>query len=116
MFHVGQKVVCINDDFSHFQWKISYASFPRKDVVYSIRAVGEDLWLNLPNAIPTKDVTVWLNELINPPRFWNDVPIPYEYGFPGCMFKPLEEKKTDISTFTKILDNVKNNKVIEYVD
>lgn len=85
-FHVGQKVVCIDDNFSR-----KFVTNPVMSKIYTLREV-----------YPFADgIGVLLDEIRNEPRQWSD-----DYGEPGfraSRFRPVVEKKTDISIFTEML-------------
>ncbi len=89
-FQVGQRVVCINDRF-HGHKRNGFA-LPKQGQVYTIRRLVSRGY----------GVGLLLNEIQNPERqFIND------YGEPGFLahrFRPVVERKTDISIFTKMLD------------
>jgi hypothetical protein len=83
----GQKVVCINDDFSEFVRAV-YAQLPVKGRTYTIREV----FLGRERIVKGGDsatVGLLLHELVNPPD-------PFhaggeELGFSSERFAPLEE-------------------------
>lgn len=90
-FHIGQKVVCINDEWYHPPSPFAISK-PRLGVVYRIRAIEHCL---------IADATyLLLDEVINPivPGFRN------EPDFLATCFRPIVEKKTDISVFTAMLN------------
>jgi hypothetical protein len=80
---VGQKVVCINDQFDAgiFQF---YTALPKKDVVYVIREVK--VGVNLKGEMG--EICVYLIGLVNPKS--TQPPFP-ERGFNAERFRPLEE-------------------------
>jgi hypothetical protein len=98
MFHIGQKVVCIAGFKRH---GFGLETFPVKDGVYTIRDLcrcGDTLGLRL-------------EEIINQP-------MPYAEGrleavFGAQFFRPLIERKTDISCFTRILDKVNKRETVK---
>lgn len=95
MFRVGMKVVCVNDDPFFVVKKGRNASMDglRKGAVYAIRATGVcPCWLVQ---------VVWLDEIV---REIEDGFERYgELGFGAARFRPIVEKKTDISIFTSML-------------
>ena len=102
MFQVGQKVVCIKDEDAFAPW-----NWPKKGEIYTIRAIGEctpaqTYWWG-------KNVVVWVNEVVNSPDASGQEP-----GFGQGRFRPLVERKTDISIFEKLL-NPANHKHLEGV-
>lgn len=119
-FYVGQKIVCINDDWSN--WKDSDAinetvpNRPVKGQKYTIREIKIITYLNIESS-GIKMITpgILFQEITNPTWLWDSGEIG-EYYFWHKRFAPLEEKKkdTDISIFRTILDNV-NNKIKEKV-
>ena len=91
MFFVGQKVVCINDGINDFKlpgWSYDYSEFPiKKDEIYTIRWLGES---------QDGQLTMKLKEV--PDRREGDG------GYVRERFRPLVEKKTDISLFKSMLN------------
>lgn len=89
MFHVGQKVVCV--DTSGLP---SFLSKLIKGKIYTVRgfvlgicrdwSVGEG---------------ITLMEMKNPPT-----PSGQENGFDPSRFRPIDDRKTDISVFTALLN------------
>jgi len=102
MFSVGQRVVCINDQFEPWVYDL-YRSLPKKDKVYTIRAIGagrsnpqfdidDDAQLRLTSA--DFDFLVLLKELLN-----GDDPhssAKQELGFRAERFAPLQEDEVEI--------------------
>lgn len=95
MFHTGQRVVCINDDFEPWVFDL-YKSLPKKDQVYTIRAVGigrsnpdfvidDDAKIQLRGA--DFDLLILLKELLNPDDPHSNVK--QELGFRSDRFAPL---------------------------
>lgn len=101
MWHIGQKVVCINDTYLDPGWQ-HVANKPVKGQVYTIRDIYPD-WFR---EYDCHDPAFLLEEITNPPDVWsmgdNKLVID-EVHFWCDRFKPLEEKKTDISAFTSLL-------------
>jgi hypothetical protein len=98
MFQTGQKVVCINDEFEPWVYDL-YRSLPKKDKIYTVRAVGvgrsnpkfivnEDAEIKLKAA--EIDLLILLKELINPDDPHSSVK--QELGFRSERFAPLEEE------------------------
>ena len=86
-FHVGQKVVCIDDDGLHLR---PDEDGPCKGQVYTIRGFNEQVGGLL------------LIEVINFPQLYREG---YgELSFRPSRFRPVVERKTDISLFKAILD------------
>lgn len=99
MFHVGQKVVCINDNFNG---GFGDETDPVKGGIYTIRDIRP--WRN------GHDAGFLFFEINNLARH-------YEGGFMECSynvkkFKPLEERKTDISSLVALLNPI-NHKQLE---
>jgi hypothetical protein len=95
MFNVGQRIICIKTSkFTHPSW----ALVPNRVTVgalYTVRAIGALRYKR--NLEPA----VWLEEVFNPVISWTDRVC--EYGFHAGWFRPTQERKTDISIFTKLL-------------
>jgi hypothetical protein len=112
-WYVGQKVVCIIEVGKRWSHQVYYKDIvaPVSNGIYTIRAVEMDFeWVGL-----------LFEEIRNRQhRFRGGVAEP---TWRDLFFKPLEEKKTDISTFKKLLTpapkeyiKVPLKKVKEYAD
>jgi hypothetical protein len=90
-FRVGQKVVCVVafDDMAR-SWGFSG---PAKGSVYTIREFDDR------GDAPA----LRLVEIVNPPCKHRNISEPIEPGFAVTGFRPVVERKTDISIFTEIL-------------
>ena len=106
-FYIGQKVVCITNGTWVLQdrdGKIIPHTYnvPIKGEIYTIRSLEYVDKLPIPNSFTLVGVHVRLVEIVNDP-----IPTVYEgvkeIQFFHTEFKPLEEKKTDISIFTDML-------------
>jgi len=87
MFHIGQKVICISDAIDDDE----PGPYVFKGKVYTINDILNEYG----------DTTLTFHELpIIRVRGWS-------YGYSAENFRPVVEKKTDISDFRKILDRVK---------
>lgn len=86
-FHVGQKVVCIDDSWTDLNGRPDCRpEDPRKGSVYEIASIAEGVWLYLQE-------------------------IPNGVGYESCSFRPVVERKTDISIFTKMLNPARVKKL-----
>jgi hypothetical protein len=92
MFDVGQKVVCINDDFSATVRHI-YKQLPIKDEIYTVREVSIGRSQVTSGAGGANDVSylVLLQELHNPNDPYMHESSGEEMGFRSDRFAPLEE-------------------------
>ena len=90
MFLKGQRVVCVDDDFSDVVRKI-YSQLPRRDGVYTIRAV----FLGRGSGQSEGEIGVLLEELGNPrdPALKNG--LDGELGFNSERFAPLQFDSDD---------------------
>ncbi len=95
MFQVGQRVVCINDDFEPWVYDL-YKSLPKKDHVYTVRSIGMgrsnpdfviDDEANLQLRGAEFDFLLLLKELMNPDDPHSSVK--QELGFRADRFAPL---------------------------
>jgi hypothetical protein len=100
MFHVGQKVVCV--DASGFETNaalvMKYSGTPVEGCVYTVRGILS------PDFIHDDLCGILLEEFcaeVHP--IWQE-----EYGFRSVRFRPLTEIKTDISLFTAMLNPSKH--------
>lgn len=100
MFHKGQKVVCINN--KPYAGCIWYGrEQPKLKTVYTVDRVGLDV------------DGILVVSLVEKPRHRSSIAEGL-WGYRIDRFRPVIDKKTDISIFTQILDNVKNGKIKEY--
>lgn len=100
MFYVGQKVVCVNDAVADgLRYGVEYVLMPILGEVYTISAVGLVHPYD-PAKLPCVLVSEINRKTIEP--IW------------AHRFRPIVEKKTNISIFTDILDRV-NGKQSERV-
>jgi len=91
-FHVGQRVVCVDDE--GFKRPAFYGCeiFPVKDNIYTIRQIAPS---------PEGEAGFHLFEIVNKPRAYLIGCVePY---FLARRFRPLQERKTDISIFENLL-------------
>ncbi len=95
-FHVGQKVVCINDEFEAECFdEVPY--LPVKGSVYTVRSI-ELMTATTGDRSPI----IWLVEIVNPVMPWEIGDV--EIGFVPGRFRPLVKRKTDISQFQAMLN------------
>ena len=91
-FKVDQKVVCIDDDWGplpeHHRGQVHH--WPKKDIVYTVRTI-----LVQPS---NSKIFIRLRELVNP-----ETDKEREVEFWAECFRPVVERKTDISVFRKLL-------------
>lgn len=95
----GQKVECIaKGDWSNSTRSIMpWANVPKPGGTYTIREVYVDP--------ATKEIGIRLVEVVNAPITTDGYSsILMEVGWCWYEFRPLTERKTDISVFTKILE------------
>ncbi|NBW57710.1 hypothetical protein EBR43_07995 [bacterium] len=96
----GQKVVCINDQFEPWVYKI-YAEVPKKDSTYTVR----DVYIGKQD-LKDKDggsVGITLKEIRNPidPTCKSG---PQELGFNSERFAPLEELDSEIENVEELVE------------
>jgi hypothetical protein len=92
MFDKGQKIACINDDFSATVRRL-YRQLPRKDGIYTVRDVRIGR-LNVTSAAGGGNAVsflVLLEELRNPDDPYMRDGAGEEMGFRSDRFAPLEE-------------------------
>lgn len=92
MFHVGQKVVCVNDDPGYSSVPGNLLDGLKANTIYTVR--GE---VHLTNG----DRCIYLNEIVRPlepaPRYGVR-----ELPYLAARFRPIVDKKTDISIFQEM--------------
>jgi hypothetical protein len=94
MFRVGQRVVCISQPVGGYGDEID----PVVGDIYTVRGIEIDR--------PSGDINpigLLLGEIINAPRYYRDHDEPTECTFGAHRFRPLIERKTDISFAHEIL-------------
>lgn len=102
-FRVGQKVVCVDDDFEPYL-SMDIHQFPICETIYTVRETlcGAAPWM-----------AIRLNEIKNKPgpSQWGEFCEPY---FRASRFRPVVERKkqTDISIFKKMLDHTRTTETI----
>jgi hypothetical protein len=88
---VGDKIVCIRDE-SEMMHPAAGDVMPKKDQIYTIRGFERE----------DDDVFFYLEEIRNQPGLYWD-----GYGetcFHSEGFRPIQDRKTDISSLTKLLN------------
>jgi hypothetical protein len=101
-FRIGQKVVCI---WQYSRGMDDCPSIPQKGQVYTVRGFSDAPYR-------PDELAIYLEEVVNPPFDyspgwdWTGEP-----SFMACRFRPVVERKTDISIFTEMLGP---NKVKEF--
>ncbi len=92
MFEKGQKVVCINDDFSPTIRRL-YRQLPVKDEIYTVRDVRIGRVRVTSGKGGANDISylVLLEELVNPEDPYMKEGAGEEMGFRSDRFAPLEE-------------------------
>lgn len=108
MFQNGQRVVCVDDDFAPWVFDL-FKALPKKDGVYTVRAVRPgrsnpnfvvDDDANLTIGYAEFDLLLLLEELVNP----NDPhsSIEQELGFRAERFAPLQEDTEEEEAFAVV--------------
>ncbi len=92
MFDVGQRVVCVNDDFSATVRHL-YRALPVKDAIYTVRDVRIGRSRVTSGGGGDNDVSylVLLDEIQNPDDPYMAEGAAEEMGFRSDRFAPLEE-------------------------
>ena len=102
MFYVGQKVVCVDDSLPPNDMNMARElgiELPMRGSIYTVREIVTDF-------VPGRN-HLRLNEIPNPViEEWEDEKAA-EPAFSFWRFRPLIERKTDISIFTAMLDPTK---------
>jgi hypothetical protein len=97
MFHIGQRVVCIHDIGGASGNE--FPKIPIKGSIYTVRGFVS------PDVGYERTPGMLLEEVVNPP--WEYKEGVFEPSFHPYHFRPLLQHKTDISVFTRMLDNVR---------
>lgn len=99
-FHIGQKIVCVNNEI--IVPRAQDISGLTRGAIYTIRWIGEFPW-EPDRCVGLGTRLVEINrghESSYNPKF-------YDYPFALLRFRPLLERKTDISIFTSMLKPTK---------
>lgn len=93
-FTVGQKVVLARKfgNASSLRAEIEGVTLPVEGVTYTVREFDPDL----SNGV----LCIRLVELVNDPHMWDGL----EPSFEASLFRPIVERKTDISVFEAMLN------------
>lgn len=104
-FRVGQKVVCITNYHKACQM-YGVDPYPRQGRIYTIRDI---------DARGSNGVGLRLEEIHSAPmlHILNGKPVVCETAFVATGFRPVVERKTDISTFTALLKPNKRERVAD---
>ena len=97
MFHVGQRVVCIDDIGCAPGSEFPY--IPIKGSIYTVRGFVS------PHVGYERTPGMLLEEVVNAPWEYNEGVV--EPSFHPYHFRPVVQRKTDISVFKRMLDNVR---------
>jgi hypothetical protein len=99
MFHVGQKVVCLDDSSE----SLDGTKFIEKDAIYTIRWVGIfDLGGIIVPTLCLRLAGINRGEGVWDIRHSNREAA-YDMPYRATRFRPVIERKTDISIFTEML-------------
>jgi hypothetical protein len=110
MFYVGQKVIRVTEPKGTALGDAIYYpgyTFTKLGGIYTVRAIYLEKFSSEAGLIET----LLLEELRNPLVRWKTLGL-HEVGFAASNFRPVVERKTDISIFTTILDNVKSKEPV----
>jgi hypothetical protein len=106
MFHVGQLVVCADDNASNLVF-FDFDAPPTGKLIengriYTVREIGPARnFRDHRTRKIVQDVPVWLEEVVRNQGEWHDEP------FGARRFRPVDERKIEI--FTKMLEPVKED-------
>jgi hypothetical protein len=82
MFEIGQRVICVNDEFHPSAFAL-YSELPKKNSIYTVRDIV--MGVNLEDLVQGEPA-LYLQELVNPPSRFG-----LERGFRCDRFAPLIE-------------------------
>ena len=102
-FYVGQKVVCVDDTPDKHPMRAANMAGLMAGTIYTVRAIRVHDHSGRPGLM--------LQEIMRPILGGDG----REQPFSVQRFRPAVERKTDISIFTRILDDVKHNRATEIV-
>ncbi|MEN0115406.1 MAG: hypothetical protein AAGD15_01680 [Agrobacterium cavarae] len=96
-FVVRQKVVCIDAD-----WYRGFSPLV-EGMTYTIKSVGFGMGTN-PDGTISQEASVELIEQENPDDENSRIPLRIGKGFRASLFRPMAQRKTDISIFKAMLN------------
>lgn len=106
MFDVGEKVVCVNDDFPSWVHQL-YTGLPKKGVIYTVRGldIGRAYLFSTVKGGNETSYVVYLEEILNPddPRVKNRK---VEMGFRSDRFRSLETQAQTQATEEEIEERI----------
>ena len=108
MFSKGQKVVCINDEFPPMA-KLMFTHLPKKDSVYTVRAVyiGRGNYSRADSGKKDGEIGVLLEELVNPRDPSLRQGLNGELGFNSERFAPLQTDEDElVASFSESEEDV----------
>lgn len=105
-FHVGQKVVCVDDNFPNNAMPtmaVRRPNLPRAGAIYTVRRV----FIETFERGRKRELALHLYEIVNPEASWKGEDGVSEIGFVATRFRPLIERKTEtgMSILRKIADD-----------
>jgi hypothetical protein len=97
VFAKGQKVVCVNDEFPPMAYQL-FQQLPKKDSVYTIRAVyiGRGNYTKAESGKRDGEIGVLLEELVNPKDPSLRDGLNGELGFNSERFAPLQTDEDEL--------------------
>jgi hypothetical protein len=97
VFAKGQKVVCINDEFPPMALLL-FKHLPKKDVVYTVRAIyiGRGSYTKAETGKKDGEIGVLLEELVNPRDPALKQGLNGELGFNSERFAPLQTTEDEL--------------------
>ena len=104
MFHIGQRIICVDDRFvgeNHVfdpTFTLRCPNLPVKSRVYTVRGFVVP-YVGYPGT-----PGILLEEIINPPCPYFEGT--FEPSFFPAHFQPITDRKTDISVFTAMLNDI----------
>jgi hypothetical protein len=104
MFHVGQKVVCVSDDWHLNGERHTFRGLPIVGDVFTIRAIVLNEFQGGVSGLRFAELVLSQHS-----RFDGNG----EGAFIATHFRPVTEKPTDISIFTRILDDVSKRETVK---
>lgn len=107
MFAKGQKVICINDEFPPAASRL-FQQLPRKDVVYTVRAVylGRGSYTRAESGQRDGEIGLLLEEIVNPRDPALRKGLNGELGFNSERFAPLEHSTDESEAEVEKEDSV----------
>lgn len=103
-FRAGQKVICVREiEIETPTGTIYPGPVPQLDAIYTVTGFGDTYMDATDGDVSNPDCGITIAELRGIRARKTSTSEWYELAWPIAIFSPVDERETDISTFTKML-------------